>query len=225
MNAAEDLFNDDEAPRSLRTRSGAWAEVHEDDGGNETLRLCAPDGAVLFEYDGSAGRGVLRVPAGDLRLEAPRGNIELLSGQAVRCLAAGSIDLQSATSASVSVQGGADKPRAGLRLGPSEAALAAERLHVGAKEAELELETARLRGRRLSAAIERADLLCERVESEVGTLVERAAEVYRQVSGLHQLRAGRLRSLVEGALQMRAGHVKLEAEEEVFIDGEQIHLG
>jgi len=57
----------------IETRHGARAERDGD-----MLRVCAPDGAVLFQYDGATGQGTLHMPK-KLRLET-QGDIEMVAG-------------------------------------------------------------------------------------------------------------------------------------------------
>lgn len=132
-------------PSVIATPSGARAEVEDD-----TVRVRAADGAVLFEYDAESGRGTLRMPTA-LRLETP-GDIELVAGK---------------------------------------------KLHLQATEAETQFES----------------------------LIERVGNAYRYVKELHQLKAGRVRSLVRGAIQLKSQRVSMLAREDVHIDGQRINLG
>ncbi len=68
-------------------------------------------------------------------------------------------------------------------------------------------------------------LVAERLESTATRIFETARNVYRQVEELHQLRAARIRTVASEGHHLRAGHVAIEADEEVRIDGARIHLG
>ncbi len=68
-------------------------------------------------------------------------------------------------------------------------------------------------------------LVAERLESAATRIFERARNVYRQVEELHQLRATRVRTVVTEGHHLRAGHIAIEADEEVRIDGTRINLG
>jgi len=56
-------------------------------------------------------------------------------------------------------------------------------------------------------------------------LFEHAKTAYRRVDELHQLKAGRTRTLVDGGHDIRAGHASMTAREELKLDGTTIHLG
>lgn len=129
----------------ISTSQGAHAEREQDQ-----LRVVAPDGAVLFEYDAATGRGVMHMPK-HLRLET-EGDLELVAGR---------------------------------------------KLHLRAQEAEAQFDS----------------------------LIERVGNAYRYVKELHQLKAGRVRSLVRGAIQLKGERMSLLAREDVHVDGQRINLG
>jgi hypothetical protein len=56
-------------------------------------------------------------------------------------------------------------------------------------------------------------------------VLERAADVYREVDGLLQTRAGRARTLVKGLYQLFGNRVSVRSEEDASIDGKRVLLG
>jgi len=64
-----------------------------------------------------------------------------------------------------------------------------------------------------------------RLETRARRIFEAAEDVYREAQGLSQTRAGRVRFLVEGALQMFARRTTLASEEETVVDGRRVLLG
>jgi hypothetical protein len=70
-----------------------------------------------------------------------------------------------------------------------------------------------------------AELVASRVETVADRLFEKARSAFRQVEDLHQLRAGRSRTVVSDGFHVKSGHAVLECDEEMKIDGKTIHLG
>jgi hypothetical protein len=70
-----------------------------------------------------------------------------------------------------------------------------------------------------------ASIEVSRLEVRATRIIERAAEVYREVDTLMQTRAGRLRTLVAGAFSLLAGSTHIASEEDTAIDGKRILLG
>jgi hypothetical protein len=64
-----------------------------------------------------------------------------------------------------------------------------------------------------------------RFELRAERMFERARDSYREVEGLVQLRAGRLRQLIDGASQLLSKRASITCEEDVSIDGQRVLLG
>jgi hypothetical protein len=68
---------------------------------------------------------------------------------------------------------------------------------------------------------------CEagRIELRADRIFERARDLYRDVEGLLQTRAERVRTLATGAYQLFAKRVNVLAEEDAAVDGKRVLLG
>ena len=64
-----------------------------------------------------------------------------------------------------------------------------------------------------------------RLHSLVDRSVERVRNAFRTVEKLYQVKAGRMRTVVEDSYSVRGGHASLKADKDVRIDGAKIHLG
>lgn len=56
-------------------------------------------------------------------------------------------------------------------------------------------------------------------------IVEKARDVYRWISGIFQVKAGRMRTAVQEDYHLRAGTATVQAREDVNVDGKSINLG
>ncbi len=196
--------------RRLATAAGPSAAVI-GQGGSERIEVRDAAGRPLFELDTATGRAVVMAPAGDLTLAAPPGDIELS--------ARGSIRLRGEKSVELAAEG------ASLTLERDAARLSARAMAFAAERAELLFGEASYLGARLGAKLTEAKVAAERLETAAGTLFERAKSAFRTVDDLSQLRAGRTRTLVTDGHHLKAGHVLVDADEEVKLDGKRIQLG
>ncbi len=201
--------------RGLTTRHGASARVIERDDADR-IEVRDSDGALVFEYCPDSGTAVLSVPDGDLRLNAPNGNIDLHSGKGILC--------RGKTVALAGVGGDAAAP-ATLKLGRGLAELASPRVKVAAGHAEAAIRDGAYRGARLTVTVEHVKQVFGKLETVAARILERAGDVYRRVDNLHQLKAGRLRTLVKGACHIKGGRTSIKADDDVKIGGRRIHLG
>ena len=75
------------------------------------------------------------------------------------------------------------------------------------------------------ACVDCARTVARRIETLATTVIERAQNTYRKVEGLAQLRAGRMRTLVDATYHIKSKKTYLRADTDVKIDGKRIHLG
>ncbi|MFO0550882.1 MAG: DUF3540 domain-containing protein [Polyangiaceae bacterium] len=198
----------------LATRSGATAVVV-DTSNEERIEVRDAARRLVFELDLVRNKAILTMPEGDLSVRAPKGNLELSAGGAVRVHAGRAVELES----------GQGSERARLELRSAAAKLTADALSLTAATAELALDHVAHAGTTLVARVADVTLEATRLETVAVRLFERARAAFRRVEDLHQIKAGRTRTIVEGAHVVRAGHTSIESREETKIDGSEILLG
>lgn len=222
-NAATKLPLRQPTVRRVTTSSGATAEVVKED---DKEKICVRDkrGQLLFSYDADSGLGTLTIPDGDLRVAAPRGNIDLLAGKRIRLAAVEDIDISSHSSVQLQCrQQGAKASRMLLTNGRIDTR--SERLSMSAKRADLSFSSTRYVSETLLATVEHAELVLGKLDTIAQRVRQRSKELFQQVQGLHQVRAGRFRAIVEDSLDMRGRSTTIEADEDVRINGNKINLG
>jgi len=177
---------------------GSRAALERDEDG-EALRVRDAGGRLVFEH--RPGRSVVHVPEGDLEVST-EGRLSLRGAQGVL------------------VDGGEMLHLAGrrARLDSEELRAKVDHARVEARDAEVVVGTLRTVAKRLR---ERA----ETVERTAGRVVLKAKEVYREVEGLEQTRAGRLRLVAQKAFSVLSEQATLKARDDVKIKGDKIYLG
>lgn len=68
-------------------------------------------------------------------------------------------------------------------------------------------------------------VVANKLELAARSVFERFTEATRWIQGAFQLRAGRVRTRVEESYRLQAGRIVQNAQDDVKIDGEKIHLG
>lgn len=206
-----------EVRAEVRAADGASARLEGEEGG-EVLRLRDSSGAILFEHRPGAP-SVLRVPIGDLEIRTDAGDVVIAAAGRVRIAGREGVVAHSDNQVS-------------LRSGASELRLDGERthLHTGlfaakAERADAEIGEVNLVARTVRTVAQRIRTRAGEVESQLGRVIERARESYREVEELAQTRAGRLKLIAEGALHVFGESTEVKAREDVKIKGEKIHLG
>jgi len=213
-----------EAHREILLDSGAKAAVGGPPG-DQRLQVFSAGGEIIFEHDPATGRSRVGVPAGDLEIVTPEGNIDFIAARGVRFFSREPIQMRSLEGIEMAVADAGSEELSSLDLRPGRVALRGTELGVSARKGEVRIDEADVAGRRLSGAIANVKLAMGRCETVVETVVEKARNAYRTVAELTQLKTGRMRTLVDETYQLRSKTALLKAREDVKIDGEKIHLG
>jgi hypothetical protein len=166
---------------------------------DEPLSVYDEQGELLFAYEGRKARVCVR---GDLELVSQEGSVTLNAAQAVR-LAGSRIEA----------------------IGLREATLRGAHLELAAQRADLKLDDTRYSGDALQADLERTSVAARTMETTARTIITRTRNAFRTVEKLSQTVAGRVRTLVSGALHLKAKDTFIKSDRDTRIDGEQIHLG
>ena len=85
--------------------------------------------------------------------------------------------------------------------------------------------TLRLEGQQAEMEGDRVALRAGRLELFATSLWSRVKDAFQTIEGLLQRRVGRVRTVVDGSKVERVERYHLQAERDVTVDGEQIHLG
>lgn len=154
-----------------------------------------PRGEIVVVYDAATGSATIAAPSGDLHLAAPRGKVVVEAGT----------DLELSA-------------RATTRIRSVELDADADVTRVRSKAFEVATGVMQATARTVVLGVGRWDMTADRV-------MERANDVYRNVQGVVETRAGRLRSLVRGLTQVRSGATSITSKEDTFLDGRRVLLG
>jgi Protein of unknown function (DUF3540) len=176
--------------------------IEASDGSRAALEVTA-SGEAIRVRDGR-GRLLFEHLAGEGRsvVHVPEGDLDLVVPGSVRISAGAAITLDSAQQASVT----------------------APRITIKADHADITVGEARVTARALETAVDHVLHVVETLEVRAGRVIERARETYREVEGLAQTRAGRLRLVAEETLHLLGRRAQMKAEEDLKLKGEKIYL-
>ncbi len=210
-------------PALVVASNGASAELHSEPG-SERLAIRNPQGQLLIEYDVTGQRTIVHSPGGDLVLRAEHGSIDLQAAEGVRCSSGGMIALESA--AGISLHAAAQRgPGTVVSMSPQHLGLVADDMGVRAKRARVRLDDAKLAGHFWSAAIDRVQLVSDKVETQATRVLLRAQQLVQRIAELQDKHVGRVRTVVAHSWDLRAANVDVCADDTTRIDGERIELG
>ncbi|MEJ2041432.1 MAG: DUF3540 domain-containing protein, partial [Desulfosarcinaceae bacterium] len=213
-----------ETTAAIVTDQGAGARIR-GQGENQAVTVHDRHGHTLFEYYPGSGRCVVKSPKGDLELEAPEGAIRLRAAGDIQCRSTAEVFLSGAAGVHLSADSQGRLPDQELRLDGEGVRLGVGRMDVTAGMGRISMARTVYRGQQVDSRVDRARMVYGRLEMVVERLLQRSGTVIRQIRRLLQTRAGRIRTLVDGAHHVQSGRTTLIAETDVRIDGKKINLG
>jgi hypothetical protein len=210
--------------RELVLESGARAEV-EGPPQAERLKVYSEGRDLLFEYDSQTGTCRIDRAVGDIQFVAQQGNVDFVASKEIRFFSRESIAMSSLDGIRLAAIDPTDQSYSAIDVGAGRVGIRSRELGVRSDRGKLEIERASYVGKRLTASIEGVELAMKRIESVAETVIQKAQHVYSRVDGLSQLVAGRARTLIQGAYQLKSKDAYLKAEKDFKVNGDKIHLG
>jgi hypothetical protein len=205
--------------RTLRAEDGTTAELGEDD----VLRIRNAEGALVFEHRPAEGHSVLYAAAGDLKLRAPHGAIDL-DAEEVRVRGRKQVTMESEEGVHFFVGDAARGATSFFNLVRKGAAFVAPRLEARFEKAKVHAEEGEVHCGELATHAKRLRTKVEILETAAGRILEKARESYRETEGLSQTKAGRLRLVAEQTLHALGDRTLLKAHRDMKLRGEKIYI-
>lgn len=164
------------------------------------------------------------IAEGDLELAAPTGRVRIAGAEGVSIGSERDVEVRARRAVTIESHDG-ERARSGLRLDGDAAELSAGVLAARAARLAVLAEEVTAFATRLDARIDDVRQQATRIEVRAVELIEHARDSYREIEGLSQTRAGRIRLVAASTLSALAERAKLKARTVFAIDGESIHLG
>ena len=212
----DDVAGDARADLDARELALVDGTVARTGAGRTSLEFVRPDGTVLFRYDTSQGHGRITLENDAIDVHAARGDLRLR--------AAGDVLVEGRSVHAVSRAPGVETAGE-LRLGPRQASLTAGTVNIDSDDLEMRSQRTTLRSEDVRGYVGRAVVNAQRLETVAEVITETARDLYQSVAELAQLRAGSLRTIVDGTVHLKAKEVFQRAIEGFKIRAEKIHLG
>ena len=208
------------ATRPAALALGDGTTVRLESGG---MQLVDADGRILVHY--RDGHAEVAAPRGDLHLRAPTGRVHIEAATDVRIEATRDLVATGGRSSEMSVEGATGELAPRVRVERGRVAVSAPELRADARSARLHAQAAAAVVRELATAADRIVTRATTIETTADKAVVRARTLVQQVSGLLETKAGRVRSLIEGAWSLRSTTTSLRSTDDTSIDGKRVLLG
>jgi hypothetical protein len=211
------------ATKNIRLADGSKVLIDRSND-QESLKLFSEKNELLIDYQTHSGVMKVNAASGSLEFTAPEGDITFRSAGEIQ-LDGEHVAVKARSDLDVGIQDSSGGPGPALRMQRYSMKLAAPVFDLTAQRTKLFLEETYIAGRKLLGKISGVQLVSRKIESVADTVTAKAKNVYRTISELSQLKAGRQRTLVEKTSHMKARKTILKSEKDFKVKAEKIHLG
>lgn len=189
----------------------------------ESLDIKDENGRLLISFRGDSGECLVYNPAGDMNFISHEGNISFAAGKSIQFESSQQLNLQAGDGIHLTALQGTSRSQIGLN--PHSVDVKGRQFSLHSKNGQFFIQNASYAGDKFRATVKRVKLFMDILDSTVNTIRDKAKNVYKTVEGLFQTRTGRSRTVVESSSHFKAKRIYEIAEEDVKIDGKNIHLG
>jgi hypothetical protein len=211
-------------PPRVELANGVQAVVARN-GQGETLTVLSAEHKPLFEYESTAGKTRVHLPAGDVEFVAESGGMSFVSSGGIHFRSGQTVEMQSRLGIRLRIADALGQVGSLFALRPHDAQWAGSRLAIGAEHLDVHASEARCTGKNWQARFGTVKLVVQTLESLTETVVAKARNVYQTVADLWQLKSGRVRAVSDSSLHLKGEDVVMKSEQDFKIKAEQIHLG
>lgn len=210
-------------PEKLEIGNGAYALVDETSE-SPALKLFSRRNELLIEYDPESGKTRINIDSGDLEFITQNGDIVLNSANNIQ-LKGQNIELAGRSGIRLGVIDTIGRLASSFSLRACKTSLSSTRLAITALQGEFQLKETRFVSSKFLAKIEDSQLIVGKLSTIANSITEKAKNVYKTVEQLSQLKAGRMRTLVESTFHMKAKKTYMKSQEDFKVNANKIHLG
>lgn len=212
-----------ESPLRHNISSGAYIMIDESNQ-TSTLQVFSKRNELLFEYDPESEKARINVEKGDLEFTTNNGDIIFDSQQNIR-LNGETIELTGRSNIQVSVADAFGQLISSLSVRRKHIKISSAEVGITAQKSQFHIKETRYLGKIFRGKIEDSQLIAGKLTTIAKSITEKAINVYKTVEQLSQLRAGRMRTLVDSTFHLKAKKAYLKAEDDFKINADKIHLG
>ncbi len=209
--------------RRINICDGAYSEI---DNSSKTpvLQVFSKRKELLIEYDPGSEKTRINIEAGDLEFTTQSGDIVFDSSQNIQ-LTGQMIEMKSHAGIRLGVIDSIGKYISTFILHSQRMRLSSSKVDITAQQGEFKLKEARYAGERFVGKIKESRFIAGKLSIVAKSITKKAKNIYQTVEQLHQLKTGRMRTLVESTFHLKSKKSYMKSEEDFKIKSNKIHLG
>ncbi|MEZ6138052.1 MAG: DUF3540 domain-containing protein [Pirellulaceae bacterium] len=192
---------------------------------NDKVRVFSENRDLLFEHDSSLGVTRIHVPVGDLEFIANHGNIRFESAGVIQLYGADAVQVRSKNAIRLGVEDQTGLARSEYVLGSRDQRIETPQLRVRTASLQAQASETRFTSQTLRGRFGSVRIVAQTIESVADTLIRKAKNSFARVTGLWQVKSEQISCESRSSMHLKSKNAYIKSEDDMKIDGQQIHLG
>jgi hypothetical protein len=194
-------------------------------GEGENLRVFSAKHELLFEHDAHSCMTRVHVPTGDLAFVASEGNIRFEAAAGITVKSKLPVQVQSESAIQLGIRDSVGCVQSEYVLGSHDHRIETPQLRLKTASLQAQASETRFTSQTLRARFGNVRIMAQTMETVAETLIQKTKDSLARISGLWQVKSGRTRCESEASMYLKSKNVCIQADDDVKINGDQIHLG
>ncbi len=192
---------------------------------DQTFQLMSNSGKLIFAYDSKTQKSTINIHSGDLDFVTPQGEINFKSAEDINFTSEQSVNMKSGSGINLSTDNSSGTMVSNIKINQRGMKFTTPDLSVLTRKGNLIIQDLKYRGKKISTTVDSVLLIAKRTETIAKQIIEKAKTVYKQIEGLRDIKAGRLKTLVKTTLHVKSQKAYHRAEKSYKINADKIDLG
>ncbi len=192
---------------------------------DQTFKLMSDSGRLIFSYDSKTRKSTINIHSGDLDFVTHQGKINFKSVEDINFTSEQSVNIKGGSGINLGTADSSGAMVSNIQMNQRGLKFIASNLGVITRKASLIVQDLKYRGKKISTTVDSILLIAKRTETIAKQIFEKAKTVYKQIEGLRDIKAGRLKTLVKTTLHVKSQKAYHKAEKSYKINADKIDLG
>ena len=179
---------------------------------------------LLFEYDEKNGKARINLENGDIEFVTRKGNINFVAGKDIM-LNGQTVGITGRSGILMGILDKLGELKSVFSQNSDSMEMHSPKISVRAKKGDVQINDTMISGNKLSANIDSAKLMINRLETVSQTVISKAKNMYNTIDQLSQVKTGRMRFLIENTFHMKSHKTVMKSNDDFKINAKKIHLG
>jgi len=208
----------------FKMKNGIYGLIDQKDK-DHTFKLMSNSGELMFAYDSKTKKSIVNIHSGDLDFVTHQGKINFKSAEDINFTSEQSVNIKSLFGINLGITDNSGNTVSTIKMNIGKMKFTTPDFSLITRKGNLIIRDLKYKGKKISTTVDSVLLIAKRTETIAKQVFEKAKTVYKQIEGLRDIKAGRLKTLVKTTLHVKSKKAYHKAEKVYKINADKINLG